>query len=126
MKLEVEACSELHQETGTGLLSPASESPGLDNALWCWSGKWKWQHLIMSTSLPLPSVSQVELLKLFGPERPELDLPTEVSCDDDLQPQIFFVVKDFLVSPSSLVLHILQRPDPRAYIPVQLIIADLQ
>ena len=32
MKLEVEACSELHQETGTGLLSPASESPGLDNA----------------------------------------------------------------------------------------------
>ena len=28
----------------------------------------------MSTSLPLPSVSQVELLKLFGPERPELDL----------------------------------------------------
>ena len=32
MKLEVEACSELHQETGTGLLSPASESPGLDIA----------------------------------------------------------------------------------------------
>ena len=32
MKLEVEACSELHQETGTDLLSPASESPGLDNA----------------------------------------------------------------------------------------------
>ena len=32
MKLEVEACSELHQETGTGLLSPAAESPGLDNA----------------------------------------------------------------------------------------------
>ena len=31
MKLEVEACSELHQETGTDLLSPASESPGLDN-----------------------------------------------------------------------------------------------
>ena len=80
----------------------------------------------MSTSLPLPSVSQVELLKLFGPERPELDLATEVSSDDDLQPQIFFVVKDFLVSPSSLVLHILQRPDPRAHIPVQFIIADLQ
>ena len=78
----------------------------------------------MSTSLP--SVSQVELLKLFGPERPELDLATEVSCDDDLQPQIFFVVKDFLVSPPSLVLHILQRPDPRAHIPVQFIIADLQ
>ena len=30
------------------------------------------------TSLPLPTVSQVELLKLFGPERPELDLTREV------------------------------------------------
>ena len=32
------------------------------------------------TSLPLPAVSQVELLRLFGPERPELDLEYVWQC----------------------------------------------
>ena len=34
----------------------------------------------LTTSLPLPAVSQVELLRLFGPERPELDLGYVWQC----------------------------------------------